>query len=103
MSGGWSPAVHLHSQSGAKNRWDEASQCFVPGEAVQNSTTAGAGAGKFGLQDCLEAGAKAAEQALAACGIDPAQIDAPAATTAEEYPIQALWRVPGRKGSGSLC
>ena len=30
MSGGWSPAVHLHSQAGGKNAWDESLHCFVP-------------------------------------------------------------------------
>src|SRR5262249_50888649 len=35
MSGGWSPAVHLHAQSGGRPRFDEAKACFVPGASVQ--------------------------------------------------------------------
>ena len=53
MSGGWSPAVHLHSQSGARNAWDDALHCFVPGDASQECATAGAGSGLWSLPDCL--------------------------------------------------
>ena len=31
MSGGWNPAVHLHSQAGGGILWDQARYCFVPG------------------------------------------------------------------------
>ena len=30
ISGGWSPAVHLHSQAGGSIRWDDDRHCFVP-------------------------------------------------------------------------
>jgi len=30
LSGGWSPSVHLHSQSGGKLRWDEGRAAFLP-------------------------------------------------------------------------
>src|SRR5699024_9091438 len=42
MSGGWSPVVHLHSQSGARPRFDADKACFVPGESVQAERSAGA-------------------------------------------------------------
>ena len=35
MSGGWSPAVHLHSHSGGKNRWDHELSGFVPDVSPQ--------------------------------------------------------------------
>ena len=41
MSGGWSPAVHLHSQSGARVVYDPARACFVPGEPGQAARSAG--------------------------------------------------------------
>ena len=41
VSGGWSPAVHLHSHSGGKNHWDSEKQCFVPGESMQSAIAAG--------------------------------------------------------------
>lgn len=97
MSGGWSPAVHLHSHSGSKNSWDSEKQCFVPGESVQPSFVAGAGAGSFALSDCLQDGKTVAEQALSQCGIDAVSIELPSAATAETKPLRALWRVPAAK------
>ena len=97
MSGGWSPAVHLHSQSGAKNRWDDALQCFVPGDAMQASTVAGAGTGAFGLSDCLQQGHAAGEKAVTACGLTPARVELPSSDSVAENSLQSLWRVPAAK------
>ena len=97
MSGGWSPAVHLHSHSGGKNRWDDAQHCFVPGDAVQNSIAAGAGAGDFALQDCLQSGFDAAQLAVSSCGIDPVKLRIPSASSDAENALQPLWRVPAAK------
>ena len=49
MAGGWTPSIHLFSQSGGKPRFDEARGIFVPGEAVQIQRSVGACAGAFGL------------------------------------------------------
>jgi len=97
MSGGWSPAVHLHSHSGGKNVWDEDLQCFVPGEAAQNSIVAGAGNGRFTLQECLQDGLDAGNAAVSLCGFDKADVAVPLATDAVAKPMQALWRVPAAK------
>ena len=50
-SGGWSPVVHLHSQSGGKLRFDEDVQAFVPREYVQQNVCIGAANGVFELVD----------------------------------------------------
>ena len=49
ISGGWNPAVHLASQSGAALTWDEAQQAFLPGAPVQRERSAGACRGVFGI------------------------------------------------------
>lgn len=80
MSGGWTPSIHLHSQSRAKAAWNEDRQMFLPGGSVQNEQSVGACKGDFALADCLSegyrAGAEAAEKperrAFAVVG-DPAQ------------------------------
>ena len=59
MAGGWTPAVHLFSQSRGKLRFDEARQIFVPGVAAQAVVSAGACNGTFGLASCLAEGAAA--------------------------------------------
>ena len=49
MAGGWTPSVHLFSQSGGKLCFDEARKIYVPGQAVQDQRSVGACAGDFGI------------------------------------------------------
>ena len=56
MAGGWTPAVHLFSQSRGKLRFDDARQIFVPGVAAQALVSAGSCNGTFGLAACLAEG-----------------------------------------------
>ncbi len=94
MSGGWSPAVHLHSQSGGKNVWDDSLHCFVPGQTVQACSSAGAGNGKWSLQECLLDGRDAGDEAIRRCGLDPATQDIPGVDTVDSNALEPLWRVP---------
>jgi sarcosine oxidase subunit alpha len=70
MSGGWTPAIHLHSQSRGKPRFDPELDAFVPGMSVQAERSAGAAKGTYDLGRCLgegwAAGAEAAGRAGAA-------------------------------------
>jgi sarcosine oxidase, subunit alpha len=68
MSGGWTPSVHLYSQSRGKVVFDEASEMFVPGASVQRQRSAGACKGTFRLADVLAEGARAGVDAAAAAG-----------------------------------
>jgi sarcosine oxidase subunit alpha len=69
MSGGFTPSVHLFSQSRGKLVWDEALSAYLPGEAAERTHVAGAGRGQFGLAQALDdgwaAGGAAAGQPLA--------------------------------------
>ena len=49
VSGGWNPAVHLHSQSGGRLGFDAAMQAFLPTEAVQSARCVGAAAGDIAI------------------------------------------------------
>jgi sarcosine oxidase subunit alpha len=53
VSGGWSPAVHLHSQAGGRLRYCENLQAFLPADAPQGSTTVGAAAGRFDMDAAI--------------------------------------------------
>ncbi len=94
LSGGWSPAVHLLSQSGGKLRYDPEIAGFRPRLSVQKAESAGSANGSFGLQDCLDEGHRAAQAALSALGakseVDPAsgQETEPFGSSA----IQPFWR-----------
>ena len=97
VSGGWSPAVHLHSQAGGQLDWSESQLCFLPSRARQCHDSAGAGNGKQSLGDCLIDGLRAGAEAAAKLGLTPIAIEAPDAGSAREAPIEALWRVPAEK------
>ena len=97
VSGGWSPAVHLHSQAGGRLAWDDAQLCFVPSQAHQAHLSAGAGNGKQSLSECLADGLRAGTEAVSRLGLEPAAIEAPSPASVAENPIEALWRVPATK------
>ena len=56
MSGGWTPSVHLFSQSRGKLRFDESIDAFVPGASVQAEQSVGAARGTYDLGGCLAEG-----------------------------------------------
>jgi len=71
ISGGWTPSVHLYSQSRGKVVWNEEAQAFLPGEHVQRERSAGACRGVFGLNAALEDGASAGRDAAEKAGHQP--------------------------------
>jgi sarcosine oxidase, subunit alpha len=70
MCGGYTPSVHLYSQSRGKLNWTEALQAFVPGAAAEACLAVGGCQGLVGapLGAVLASGATAAAAAVAACG-----------------------------------
>jgi sarcosine oxidase subunit alpha len=56
LSGGWTPAVHLFSQSRGKLDFKDSIDAFVPGASVQAERSAGACNGAYDLADCLTQG-----------------------------------------------
>jgi sarcosine oxidase, subunit alpha len=62
MSGGYTPSVHLHSQSRGKLEWRADLQAFVPGEPSERSRSAGACRGVYALADVLADGAHGASR-----------------------------------------
>ena len=68
MSGGWTPSVHLFSQSRGKLAFDDARQAFRPAIHVQRERSAGACNGAFGLGAALAEGDAAGREAAKAAG-----------------------------------
>ncbi len=66
LSGGWTPAVHLFSQSRGKLAFDADLDAFIPDDSVQEERSAGAARGTFQLSGCLAEGWRAG---AAAAGI----------------------------------
>ncbi len=98
-SGGWNPVVHLHSQSGAKARFEDTIQSFVPGPAVQAERSAGAANGAFGLNDCLAQGHAAGTEAARLTGFKASSRAIKAEQPAESR-TEALWFVPDGQDKG---
>jgi sarcosine oxidase subunit alpha len=59
MSGGYTPSVHLFSQSRGKLQWNDDLQSFIPGSSAESEQSAGACRGIYGLAEVLTDGARA--------------------------------------------
>ncbi|MGA0264554.1 MAG: sarcosine oxidase subunit alpha family protein [Lysobacterales bacterium] len=94
VSGGWNPAVHLHSQSGGSNQWREDLACFAPGKPAQATISAGACNATFGLGDCLAEGRQAGREAAKRAGFEAAGEVQRSSPDENTGPLMPLWRVP---------
>ncbi|MER8186090.1 2Fe-2S iron-sulfur cluster-binding protein [Kitasatospora sp. NPDC094015] len=99
VSGGWTPDVHLWSQSRGSLRWDEAIAAFVPDRAAQEVRTAGSARGTYDLAGCLAEGFRAGAAAAGRAGFP---VEAPPVPPSEGDPVPApprpVWLVPAEEG-----
>ena len=95
-SGGWSPTLHLGSQTGVRPRWSEAAAAFLPGDLGSGAICAGAVMGTASLRGCLEEGALAGATAAARAGFGSGRTTraAPEVDEPAEMPGQPLFLVP---------
>ncbi len=63
MSGGYTPCVHLFSQSRGKLAWNEELQAFMPATAAERVRCVGACHGVYGLAAAIDEGAAAGDSA----------------------------------------
>ncbi len=97
VSGGYSPNVHLISQSGVRPVWDEKILGFVPDTPIRPERSAGACKGTYDLAGCLREGHEAGLAAAKAAGIALAKsAAAPCADPQPQSSIVAVWRSPGK-------
>ncbi|MBB2190836.1 sarcosine oxidase subunit alpha family protein [Gluconacetobacter azotocaptans] len=93
MSGGYTPSVHLFSQSRGKLAFDERLGVYIPGESAERERSAGACRGVYALADVLADGAAAGVAAAGAAGF---------AADAPSWAVDAA-DAPGRGGyAGAL-
>ncbi len=95
-SGGWSPTVHLFSQSKGQLAYDKDLGCFRPKQAVQAQRSAGACNATFGLKSCLDEGFFAGEKAAADAGFATKgrRKKRPQASDDGLLPARWLWHSP---------
>ena len=91
MSGGWTPSVHLFSQSRGKLRFDPATGVFLPGESAAQEVSVGACAGVFDLSACLSDGYAAGGGGVRHFAVDriptlaPSRVAVPSAPHAKAF------------------
>ena len=95
-SGGWSPTLHLGSQTGVKPRWSDAAAAFLPGALGPHASWAGAVTGARSLRDCLADGARVGAHAASEVGFGDARTSSivPRVDEPPETPQQNLFLVP---------
>jgi sarcosine oxidase subunit alpha len=96
VSGGWSPAIHLASQAGAKAEWNGALQAFLPPKPTQKWTGAGAFKGTMETAAAIAEGHAAGVAASGgkAAGFDPPAVEA-LPGSAEPAPVFEI-KAPGK-------
>ena len=94
LSGGWTPAVHLFSQSRGKLAFDADIDAFVPAVSVQAERSAGAARGTYQLSACLAEGWRAG---AAAAGLARERRFTASATRTGFRPVRLL-PADGAKG-----
>ncbi|GAB0118635.1 sarcosine oxidase subunit alpha family protein [Acidisoma sp. 7E03] len=70
MAGGWTPTLHLYSQSLSKLAWEEGIQAYLPGPVApgQRLRAAGSANGAYGLEETLAQGFAAGQAAAQSAG-----------------------------------
>ena len=97
VSGGFSPDVHLASQTGVAPVWRADIQGFVPGHPVSRERSAGASRGTYDLAGCLREGHEAGLAAAQATGNgSPGSVKLPTAKSRVYTAPGPMWRAPGR-------
>ena len=101
VSGGFSPVIHLQSQSGERAVWDDTIAAFVPGPAAQSERSAGGCRGTTDLFTAAtqgwDAGVSAARLAGFEGGADTVTAQ-PVIAPGSTGTLRALWLVPHPAG-----
>ena len=93
VSGGWNPAVQLHTQSGGRMRYDEQLCCHVPFESDPRRRVTGAARGLGRLGDCLADGVAAGADTAADLDLTAGQAPRPPGAWEPET-VPPLWPLP---------
>ncbi|GAA1210111.1 2Fe-2S iron-sulfur cluster-binding protein [Prauserella alba] len=95
VSGGWNPAVHLHSQARGTVRYSEELGALVPDRTPRGVRTVGAAAGTFTTAECLRAGSEAGSDAAREAGFHADVAEVPGSPSGPVTPPQPIWLLPG--------
>jgi len=97
VSNGWNPSLHLTCHLGSRPVWEESKNAFIPGKLPQGLAVAGAAQGNFTLQEALDDGLRAGNEAAELVGFSPINFAVPSAEP-DKYEHKPVWRIKTSKG-----
>ena len=102
-SAGWTPSLHLYSQSRGKVTFDSAGKRFLPGEAAQDCVCVGACNGTDDFDEVLAEAFSAGHAAARGAGLKPGRAGArPKATAGESAAGGTIGDLPGAEGKNAF-
>jgi sarcosine oxidase subunit alpha len=94
VSGGWTPTVHLYSQSGGQLRYAPDLAAFVPATTRSATHCTGAAAGRLLLAECLADGFAVGRRAAQETGATGGCGEAPRTASASTAGVSPFWASP---------
>ncbi|MDN5926260.1 MAG: sarcosine oxidase subunit alpha [Hyphomicrobiales bacterium] len=95
MSAGWTPSVHLFSQSRGKVAFNKTTNRFVPGDYAQACVSVGACNGTDGIDPSVAEAFAAGEKAAREAGAKARKLSRPKAETSESWSRGMAGAAPG--------
>ncbi|MDA9203386.1 sarcosine oxidase subunit alpha, partial [Candidatus Pelagibacter ubique] len=97
IAGGWTPAVHLFTQSGGKLKFREKDQVFIPDIYSSPQISIGSCNGDFDLDDVLKNSTKSLKEFL---NINETEFDNLEINCPKDNEIRNIWLLPSNKVLG---
>ena len=97
MAGGWTPAVHLFTQSGGKLKFREKDQVFIPNKYPSKQISIGSCNGDFELDEIIKNSSDILKNFLE---IEKTSFDNVAVETSKETSKKNIWLLPSDKVIG---
>ena len=97
ISGGWTPMVHLFTQSGGKLKFRDSDNVFLPDKALSDQISVGSCNGDFDLDEVLKKSNKLVKEFL---NIDNSDYDNLDIICSKEVDKKNIWLLPSDKPLG---
>ena len=97
IAGGWTPAVHLFTQSGGKLRFREKDQVFIPDIYPSDQISIGSSNGDFELDDIIKNSTKSLKEFL---DVKETEFDNLEINCPKDNEIRNIWLLPSNKVLG---
>ena len=97
IAGGWTPAVHLFTQSGGKLKFRDKDQVFIPNEYPSEQISIGSCNGDFELDDVIKNSTKSLKEFL---NIKETEFDNLEINCPKDNEIRNIWLLPSDKVLG---